>query len=414
MAAVPTSIPLRANTNIFTNQNEGVSNGEKLTASLQSVTAKFTELDTGEAEGSNGNAHPEFILNTAQKHIAQFQMEYDALERKQLRESLRVTKCPSDFVLVLADHLGQSKIQKVREKHVKQIKELLKELGPKPFEAATGKCSAKNFNNLAGSKCQKESILICACSELMPWASEVIVEALLKAHVDPNERDSFLQTALMHAANQYDLRLFEKLIHAEGADVNLQATNGTTALMIVARSKYTGDGSMAGVNLKKMLSLLLKKKANPDLQEKGKSALDLAVDAENFGTVKALITITSPNKYNFNRLVDYLLDLYKRRFERYQECLTHYRNTNTASSEENIKRLRSEDESDFSDIQYCLEKINETISSVANIAIPMGFSQSKPLQKNVSSINETLKQLRKLLPESAQVREENRLSTCDI
>jgi hypothetical protein len=123
------------------------------------------------------------------EQIRSFQDFYDARERKFLREKLQTAKSPSDFVLILANHLGQSDSQEIRERHIKQIKGLLKELGSTPFETATRKYSATNISpndvkNHAELRCQQGSVLVCACSQLMPWASSVIVEALLEAGVD--------------------------------------------------------------------------------------------------------------------------------------------------------------------------------------------------------------------------------------
>lgn len=394
----------------------------KIPEDLLSLTTAFSDLETGSPEGHGEVTPTGFILSAAQqKNIDQARSIFDAMGRNRLRETLRAAKSPSDFVNALNNYLDQSKVPEVYQKHIQQVKDLVKEFAPKLFAAEANKVSATNVKEQAEFIYQAESVLVCACTSSMH--NSVLVEALLEANVNPNERDTLQQTGLMHAAAQYNLEIFKKLIEAEGIDINLQGKSGVTALIIVARSKYTGDGSMAGNSLWEMLNLLLQREANPDLQQDGKSALDYAVQANNLKTVSKLIKVTSSNRFDLQSLVNFLLTEYGNALRFYQKTLASYtsfiRQSNTSAIEctqalEAIKHLRLRYESTFSYIQYCLERINEKISAKAKVAAPMRVLYSEPPQEIVTSVKNTLKQLKDLMPEFAQAKEENRLSTCDI
>ncbi len=349
-------------------------------------------------------------------------LEDGALEQKKLKETLKVAKNAADFVEVLSQHLRLARIPERYQIRVQRVKSLIKEFGPNIFAVATDKSSKKELQdadvkNGDELKNQTESILVTACAspKLYPPHSLAIVEALLEAGVNPNERDQLQQTGLMHAAGRYNLEVFNKLIETEGIDVNLQGESGVTALIIVARDKYTSDNySMAGGALQKMLDLLLQKEANPNLIENEMSAIDYAVEADNFNVIRKFINKTNPGKYHLKSLVDYLLNLYKSSFETYQKTLASYKAQNKSSVEENIQHLRSEYQPTFSAIQYCLEQIKQHIHATAKVAVPMSFTYSKPLQQITACINEVLREFQVLMPEFAQAKEANRLSTCDV
>lgn len=382
-----------------------------------------TEQATKTIEEGNQTIVAKSTSNTLIKNYFEL-FEDEAFEQKKLKEALRVTKNAADFVEVLSQHLRLSRIPELYQIRVQRIKSLIKEFGPNTFAVATGKSSKKELHdqdkdtkNAAELKDQTESILVTACAspKLYPPHSLAIVETLLEAGVSPNERDQFQQTGLMHAASRYNLEVFNKLIEREGIDVDLQGKSGITALMIVARDKYTSyNGSMASDALQRMLDLLLQKGANPNLLENGKSAIDYALEADNLNVIRKFINKTNPGKYHLSSLVEYLVNLYHSCLKTYQETLASCKNQNKARSEENIQRLRTEYQPTFSAIQYCLEHVEQHIGTTATVAIPMGFSYSKPLQQIRTRIKGALKEFQILMPEFEQAREENRLSTCDM